>query len=280
MTRALLVRGAAALLLVASSAACSVLNAKTLRIGVTDEPLNLSAAYADESSALVGGLVQAGLYRPDSALRPQPLLAEGSPVVSAGGTAWSITLKPGLTFHDGSSVTPDDVVFTYELAKDGQCPLSADICDLVRTRLETVEADGVDGVRFHLFASWAPWGTRGLTIPILPKAALEASLARLQAEVAHADRNAVTLTRENLAAELESGTCTTAATGGCDYASHLTELERTLSAAGLTLPDTRQFPQRDSNGAPTGARDDEAYARDLYARLGELEELQIGRAHV
>ena len=64
MSHALLLRFAATLLLVASSAGCSVLSAGALRVAVTDEPLNLSAAYLDESSALVGGLVQAGLYRP------------------------------------------------------------------------------------------------------------------------------------------------------------------------------------------------------------------------
>lgn len=271
MTRALLVRGAAALLLVASSAACSVLNAKTLRIGVTDEPLNLSAAYADESSALVGGLVQAGLYRPDSALRPQPLLAEGSPVVSAGGTAWSITLKPGLTFHDGSSVTPDDVVFTYELAKDGQCPLSADICDLVRTRLETVEADGVDGVRFHLFASWAPWGTRGLTIPILPKAAIERSLERFRESIKDADRALLTATRESILSSLDATSCGGGVSSSCEYAPFISQLERTLSQAGIALPDPRILPVLNGGAQGGAARNDEAYARDLFDRLTRLE---------
>ena len=255
-------RGALHALLVASligsAAGCSLIAPNSVRVGVGAEPLGLEAAYVDEASAFVGGLVHAGLYRSDATLSPQPLLAAGPATPSANGGSWSVELRSGLTFHDGSALTGDDVVFTYELAKSSRCPLVADICDLVRTRLASVASPSPDRVTFTLQAPWAPWATRGLTIPILPKAALEASLARLQAEVAHADRNAVTLTRENLAAVLESGTCTTAATGGCDYASHLTELERTLSAAGLTLPDTRQFPQRDSNGAPTGARDDEA----------------------
>lgn len=80
----MLLRFAAALLLVVSSARCSLLSAETLRVAVVDEPLNLSAAYLDESSALVGGLVQAGLYRPDAAFRPQALLAGGEPTISAG----------------------------------------------------------------------------------------------------------------------------------------------------------------------------------------------------
>ena len=263
------------LVLAASAGGCGLITPNSVRVGVSAEPLGLEVAYSDEASAFIGGLIHAGLFRPDATLAPQPLLAAAPATASASGGTWTVQLRSGLTFHDGSALTGADVVFTYELAKASRCPLTAEICDLVRSRLASVTSSALNEVTFTLQAPWAPWATRGLTIPILPKAALEASLVRLQAQIAHADRNAVTLTRENLAAELESGTCTTSASGGCDYASHLTELERTLSAAGLTLPDARLFPQRDSAGAPTGARDDEAYARDLYARLGELEDLLL-----
>jgi len=131
----------AALLIAISSAACSIVGGTALRVALTAEPLNLSAAYQDESSAFVGGLVHAGLYRPDGTLLPQPVLAEGAPVSSAGGATVQITLKTGLTFHDGSPLSAEDVLFTYELAKSGQCPLAADICDVVRTHLESVESD-------------------------------------------------------------------------------------------------------------------------------------------
>ena len=271
MSRALLLRFAAALLLVASSAGCSVLSAGTLRVAVTDEPLNLSAAYLDESSALVGGLVQAGLYRPDAAFRPQALLADGDPSISAGGTTWNVKLKSGLTFHDGSALTSADVLFTYELAKSGQCPLAADICDLVRTRLEAIEAVGDHNVTFRLVASWAPWGTRGLTIPILSKTALEGSLERFRASIKNADRNLVTVARENLVAELDATPCATSGVSSCLYAPYIPELERVLSEAGLALPDPRTLPALGTGGQSGATRNDEAYARDLYARLTLLE---------
>ena len=271
MNRVLILRVAATLLLIASSAGCSVLNAGALRVAVVDEPLNLSAAYLDESSALVGGLVQAGLYRPDAAFRPQPLLAEGEPEVSAGGTTWSVKLKAGLTFHDGSTLSPDDVVFTYQLAKSGQCPLASDICDLVRTRLESVEADGGERVTFRLIGSWAPWGTRGLTIPILPKAALERSLDRFRDSIADVDRAQITLARENLVAELDATACGSIGASACAYAPLIPQLERTLSQAGLSLPDPRIFPLLSGGAQGGAARNDEAYAKDLFGRLTQLE---------
>ena len=275
MNRALFVRLFATAALVASSAGCSILSFGTLRVGVTDEPLNLSAAYLDESSAFVGGLVHAGLYRSDASLRPQPLLAEGTPSLSAGGTTWSVNLKQGLTFHDGSALTSADVLFTYELAKSGQCPLASDICDLVRTRLASVEARGDTGVVFHLVQSWAPWATRGLTIPILPSAAVEASLGRFQQSIQNTNRDVITLARENLLSELDATSCGLAGAASCLYAPYITELERVLSQAGLALPDPRIFPSIGGANQNVSPRNDEAYARDLYSRLNRLESYLI-----
>jgi ABC-type transport system substrate-binding protein len=242
-----------------------------LRVGLRAEPLNLSAAYQDESSAFVGGLVHAGLYRPDATLLPQPVLAEGAPLSSAGGATVQITLKDGLTFHDGSPLSAEDVLFTYELAKSGQCPLAPDICDVVRTNLESVESDSSNSVRFRLISSWAPWRTRGLTIPILPKGAIEESLQRMQEGISGADRALITATRENIAAQLESTSCASAGDGNCEYAPFAGELERVLNASGVQLPDVRIFPEASSGGQVLTSQNDETYARDLYARLVTLE---------
>jgi len=261
----------AALLIALSSAACSIVGGTTLRVALTDEPLNLSAAYTDESSAFVGGLVHAGLYRPDARLLPQPLLADGTPFSSAGGTTIQVTLKAGLTFHNGSALTAEDVLFTYELAKSGQCPLAPDICDVVRAHLEAVESDSSSSVRFRLFTSWAPWRTRGLTIPILPKRAVEESLQRLQEDISGADRTLITVTRENIAAQLDATSCASGGDGACQYAPYAGELERVLNASGVQLPDVRIFPVVSSGGQTLASRNDESYARDLFSRLTTLE---------
>lgn len=261
----------AALLLALSSAACTLIGGSTLRVALTEEPIGLSAAYQDQASAFVGGLVHAGLYRPDAALLPQPLLAEGDPLSSAGGTTVQVALKPGLTFHDGSALTAEDVLFTYELAKSGQCPLAPDICDVVRTHLEAVESDSSDSVRFRLISSWAPWRTRGLTIPILPKGAIEESLQRLQGSISGVDRALVTATRENISAQLESTSCASVGDANCMYAPYIGELERVLNLSGLPLPDVRIYPVVSGAGQAASSRNSEAYARDLYLRLTTLE---------
>ena len=266
---------AAALLAATLLSGCSVFSARTIRAGIVGEPAGLELSYTDDASALVGSMVHAGLYRADATFAPTPVLVTGDASSAAGGTKWRVTLRSGLTFHDGSPLTTDDVKFTYELAASTRCPLVSDICAVVGNHLVSVEAGADGALTFTLKAPWAPWQTRGLTVPILPKATLAASLARLQEKVKSADRNAVSLTRENIAADIGGGGC--AASGGtnCTYASRVTELERTLADAGLDLPDPRGYPQLNSAGEPTGSRDDEQYARALYARLTSLEALLL-----
>ncbi len=266
---------AAALLSATLLSGCSVFSARTIRAGIVGEPAGLALAYTDDASALVGSMVHAGLYRANANFAPSPVLADGDALSAAGGKKWRVVLRSGLTFHDGSPLTADDVKFTYELAASARCPLVSDICAVVANHLVSVESGADGALTFTLKSPWAPWQTRGLTIPILPKATLTASLTRLQDKVASADRNAVSLTRENIAADIDGGGC--AASGGtnCTYASRVTELERTLADAGLDLPDPRGFPQLNSAGEPTGNRDDEQYARALYARLAALEGLLL-----
>ena len=266
---------AAALLTATLLSGCSVFSARTIRAGIVGEPAGLELSYTDDASALVGSMVHAGLYRADATFAPTPVLADGDASSAAGGTKWRVTLRSGLTFHDGSPLTTDDVKFTYELAASTRCPLVSDICAVVANHLVSVEAGADGALTFTLKAPWAPWQTRGLTIPILPKATLGSSLTRLQAKLEAADRNAISLTRENIAADIDGGGC--AASGGtnCTYASRVTELERTLADAGLELPDPRGYPQLSSVGEPTGSRDDEGYARALYVRLAALEGLLL-----
>lgn len=266
---------AAALLCVTLLSGCGVLSARTIRAAIVGEPAGLEVSYTDDASALVGSLVHAGLFRADASFAPVPLLADSDALSAAGGTKWRVKLRSGLTFHDGSPLTTDDVKFTYELAASPRCPLVTDICAVVSNHLVSVEAAADGALTFTLKSPWAPWQTRGLTIPILPKGTLTASLARLQAKVQGADRNAVSLTRENIAADLDGGGCAASGGSNCTYASRVTELERTLADAGLELPDPRGYPQLSSAGEPTGSRDDEAYARALFARLSALEALLL-----
>src|SRR6185312_2839364 len=52
------------------------------------------------------------LVEPDENLEMQPALAQ-SWDVSPDQLTWTFQLRPGVTFHDGSPLTAEDVVFSY-----------------------------------------------------------------------------------------------------------------------------------------------------------------------
>jgi peptide/nickel transport system substrate-binding protein len=109
MHRRTLLTGAAASLL-AAPAIAQDLRPTTLRfvpqanLGVLD-PIWTTATI----TGLHGSYVFDTLYAVDSAMRPQPQMAEGHEV-SADGRLWRIRLRQGLTFHDTTPVCAVDCI--------------------------------------------------------------------------------------------------------------------------------------------------------------------------
>lgn len=122
----------------------------TLRVALTDAILLLdpmrSVSYSEWYFSTF-------VYEPlltidyDDPQRPiMPLLAE-SVEVSEDLTEWTLTLHAGITFHHGSLLTAEDVVFTYRRAADPELgTASASMLSL----LEHVEAVDERQVRFRL----------------------------------------------------------------------------------------------------------------------------------
>jgi peptide/nickel transport system substrate-binding protein len=114
MRKAFVIAAAAALpLAIAGSAAAadtcarvavSEWNAETL---TPDPAVLLSLADAYHARMLFEPLVDA-----DDAMQPVPVLAE-SWETNADGSEWIFHLRQGVTFHDGSPLTADDVVYTF-----------------------------------------------------------------------------------------------------------------------------------------------------------------------
>jgi peptide/nickel transport system substrate-binding protein len=108
-----------------------------LRLGISNggpsdtlDPVR-AASFAD---LLRIAALHAGLTRVGADLTPELELAEeieGSP----DAMTWTIRLRPGTTFHDGSPVTLDDVIFTFQRVKDNQ--------NVGRSAMEVVDFDGL-----------------------------------------------------------------------------------------------------------------------------------------
>ncbi|MBF9036812.1 ABC transporter substrate-binding protein [Rhodobacterales bacterium HKCCE2091] len=113
--------------------------------------------------------------------QPHPDLAE-SWDASEDATEFTYHLREGVTFHDGSPLTADDVVATYEAILNPDIAASAtSVLDMI----ESVEAVDDLTVRFTLSAPFAdlPFSTAHANACIISRAALEGDLTALETQV-------------------------------------------------------------------------------------------------
>ncbi|GAB6876528.1 ABC transporter substrate-binding protein [Thermaerobacter litoralis] len=124
----------------------------TITIGINADPPNLDPAM---SSALVDRYVQNSifdkLYELDENLQVVPELAEDLPQVSDDGKVYTIKLRQGITFHDGTPLNADAVVFNLERYLD---PDSARYSEL--SAVERVEKVDEYTVRIVLKQPYSP----------------------------------------------------------------------------------------------------------------------------
>ena len=124
----------------------------TLRIGIDVDAGTLDPRLANDTTARrVIEQVYDGLVELDPQLRPRPALAESWTQVSP--TVWVFKLRKNVRFHDGTPLTADDVVFTYQTILDPG--LRAPLRGLV-TPISKIEAADPETVRFTLSAPYAP----------------------------------------------------------------------------------------------------------------------------
>ncbi len=106
-----------ALVLAAASSALIPLSAsaETFRWAGTTDPQTLDP-HASNTAPVLGFLnnVYEGLVRRDKQMQVEGALATSWEQIEEGG--WRFNLREGVTFHDGSAFTADDVLFSYERA--------------------------------------------------------------------------------------------------------------------------------------------------------------------
>jgi peptide/nickel transport system substrate-binding protein len=137
--------------------------------GYALDSLNPIAGYAESGE----GKLYEGLLRiaaRDAATNPQlePALAAAAPEVSADARQWTVRLRDGVRFHDGSTLDADDVVATFGAILD---PVVASPLATSYEMLERVEKVDDSTVRFQLKYSYAPFD-RKLLLGIVPSEAL------------------------------------------------------------------------------------------------------------
>jgi len=153
----------------------------TLRIGlIQDMPdfniWNLASNSAWKSYIINWGFESLVGYDYDGL--PMPMLAQGWTYNSVSLT-WTFDIRPGVTFHDGSSLTADDVVFIYTAARQGTIYSSniinafdADHDGVVSYTEITTAVVKVDSDTVTMKMAWpyAQFLSTTASVPILPKA--------------------------------------------------------------------------------------------------------------
>lgn len=96
-------------------------NADVMRINLASEPDHLDPAL---NSTVDGAALAAnsfvGLYTYDKDGNVVPALADGEPEVSEDGTEYTIHMKEGLKWSDGSTLNANDIVYSWNRAVDPQ----------------------------------------------------------------------------------------------------------------------------------------------------------------
>ncbi|MBA9001559.1 ABC transporter substrate-binding protein [Thermomonospora cellulosilytica] len=125
-----------------------------------DDTLNPLMGFAEDGMSKIFD----GLVTHDARRRVRPALAAEVPQPSADGLTWSVRLRTGVTFHDGSAFGPEDVVATYRTLLD---PAAASPLASSYRMLAQVRQTGPDTVEFRLRHRYAPF-VRKLVLGIVP----------------------------------------------------------------------------------------------------------------
>ena len=106
---------------------------------------------------------------------PQPFAAES--VAWADDTTVTVTLRPGMMWHDGQPVTADDVVFSFQAPAGTMSPMYKPFVSPIASVIATAE----NQVEFKLIAPFAAFETAGLAkINLIPKHVWEPIFADLE----------------------------------------------------------------------------------------------------
>ncbi len=235
------------------------------KFALDGEPTYFSYAYTDLPTSWIVGLLYEGLYIPDNKLAMAPDVADGQPVTSADGLTWTVKLKPGVKFSDGTDLKASDVVFTYQLGLSKNCTYIPDGCSSLQDNVASVTATDDSTLVFVLKQKYAPFLVTGLAVYIVPEKAVRDSFARLQASTGAVNPADVTALYTKVNDATTDKACTAdKPPATCDYATYVPEMEAMLTKAGVALPEKSVFTAAD------GTFDNTAYGTELFARLTDL----------
>lgn len=170
LPRVLTTAAAAGVLLAAcaspSSQSPTPTNGGTFTWGLDADAQTLNPFVAgDLPSARALAFMFPNLYSADKNLNVVPDLADGMPQVSSDGTIWTVKLKSGARWSDGSPITSNDVVTTVKIQSDPNLDTDG---GFDWSSLDKVESVDTLTVKFTLKKPFAPFLANNLVGWIAP----------------------------------------------------------------------------------------------------------------
>jgi peptide/nickel transport system substrate-binding protein len=148
----------------------SAADTTSITVALTGEPSSLDPLYDTQLPALnIFYNVFDQLAQVDADGSVSPRLASGW-THDDSLTSWVFTLRDDASWQDGTDVTAEDVVFTYETAMSDPASNLGGYLSAV----ESVVATGEDEVTFTLNTPFAPFDRQVTLVPIIPRAVYEA----------------------------------------------------------------------------------------------------------
>jgi ABC-type transport system substrate-binding protein len=205
------------------------------------------------------------IYEYDESLSPVADLAADLATISEDGLTWTVTLRDGVTFHDGSPLTSADVVQSFELARSPNCRYNPSVC--MSTFLEKVEAVDEKTVAFTLKQQLATFATVYLPgINIESKTAIDASYAKYLEGTSAVTATETKAFLDKVDAEIAAPTGPAGEDGVAtpNYAQFIAEGEALITKAGGELPDKTPY-------TTDGVLDEGTYAQELVTRIRAID---------
>lgn len=226
----------------------------------------LSNAADNVPTAEAAQFLYDGLYQYDEALTPVANLVEDLATISEDGLTWTLKLKPGLKFHDGTDLTADDVVQSYLIAKSDNCRYNPSIC--MGAFLDSATAVDDLTVAFTLKQKLSTFATTYLpAIGIESKDAVDASYAKYLEGTSAVTAEETKAFLDKVAAEEAAPTGPAGDDGVAtpNYAQFLAEAEALLTKAGQTLPDKAIYTGED------GTLDEGGYVQAMLVQIKAID---------
>jgi len=144
--------------------------ATTLRVGMTAAAVPLSNGVPDQGAeghrfmgiTLYDQLAMWDLTKFDTPVDIRPGLATAWRVDPNNDKRWIITIRQGVTFHDGKTLTAEDVVFSYDRALKNDAPhYGPRAAAQARIRMPTITAWRAEGpdtfiIETRIYATFDP----------------------------------------------------------------------------------------------------------------------------